>query len=179
MYDCVWMKCLRIRFTFIVFPFIKLPTFHPCTLYKPVGTVSFSFALEELSVSMLAHRIISRFLFLKKIILVQAFTYETQGFSFLCFRPHNSCVVNKFFMNNEKSLMQCNQSNHATKQNAQCICKGIGIAKDSNGLLRPNEFFIYWFKGRWEYKKEKGIPHNEHSKYSMPTGCRFYPERAL
>ena len=29
------------------------------------------------------------------------------------------------------------------------------------------------------YKKEKGRPHNEHSKYSMPTNCRFYLERAL
>ena len=75
----------------------------------------------------------------QKTILVQSFSWEAHGFSFLCPRLHNSRVVNKFLMNNEKSLMQCNYSNHTTKQNAQCICKGTGIAKDSNELLRPND----------------------------------------
>ena len=28
-------------------------------------------------------------------------------------------------------------------------------------------------------KKEKGGPYNEHSKYSMPTGCRFYPKKVF
>ena len=28
-------------------------------------------------------------------------------------------------------------------------------------------------------QKEKERSYNEHSKYSMPTGCRFYPEKAL
>ena len=26
---------------------------------------------------------------------------------------------------------------------------------------------------------QRGNSHNEHSKYSMPIDCRFYPERAL
>ena len=51
--------------------------------------------------------------------------------------------------------MQCNQSNHATKQKAQCICKRIGIAKDSNGLLRPNDFFIYLIQSEMGAQKGK------------------------
>ena len=42
------------------------------------------------------------------------------------------------------------------KQNVQYICKGIGIAKDSNRLLRPNDFSFIdskqggCTKGKWE-----------------------------
>ena len=88
---------------------LNLPTSCLCTLCGPIGAVSFSSTLEDISASMLAHCIVSHFLFLEtKTILVQAFTYETRDFSSLCSRLHNSRVVNRFRMNNEKSLMQCN-----------------------------------------------------------------------
>ena len=59
-------------------------------------------------------------------------------------------------MNDEKSLMQCKYSNHATKQNAQCICKGIGIAKDNNGLSRPKDFSILLIQSKVSVQKGKG-----------------------
>ena len=45
-------------------------------------------------------------------------------------------------------------------------------------VIEAKWFFIYWFRVRCVYKK-KGGPHNEHSKYSMPTGCRFHPEKSF
>ena len=109
MYDLAWMKFLCIRFTFMVFSLLILPPSRPCTPYGPVGAVSFYSTLEDIFVSMLAHCIISHFLLLDiKTIIVQAFTHETQSFSFLCSKLHNSRVVNKFRKNNEKSLLQCN-----------------------------------------------------------------------
>ena len=58
--------------------------------------------------------------------------------------------------------------------------QGIGITKDSNGLLRSNDFFYLLIQSEMGVqKKERGRSYNEHSKYSMPTGYRFYPERAL
>ena len=35
------------------------------------------------------------------------------------------------------------------------IAKRIGIAKDSNGILRSNGFLIYWFIVRWVYKRKR------------------------
>ena len=108
MYDLARMKCLCIRFTFMVFSLLILPSSRPCPPCGPVGAVSFYSALEDIFVSMFAHRIISHFLLLEtKTIIVQAFTHETQSFSFLCSRLRNSRVVNKFCKNNEKSPMQC------------------------------------------------------------------------
>ena len=61
MYDCAWMKCLCIRFTFMVF-LLNLPHFHPCILRGSTGAVFFFSILEDIVVSMLAHHIMSRFL---------------------------------------------------------------------------------------------------------------------
>ena len=79
------------------FLLLNLSTSRSCTLCEPVGAVSFSSTFEDTFVSVLAHRIVSCFSFLKhKNILVQTFAHKTRGFSFLCFRLHNSRVVNKF-----------------------------------------------------------------------------------
>ena len=52
------------------------------------------------------------------------------------------------------------------------------ICKDNDGLFEnKKDFFIYWFKVRWVYKEGKS--HNEHLKYPMSTGRRFYPEWVL
>ena len=47
------------------------------------------------------------FIFWKRDILVQTFKYETQDFSSLRSGLYHSQVVNKFCMNNEKLLIQC------------------------------------------------------------------------
>ena len=63
MYDLAWMKCLCIRFTFMVFSLLILPLSRLWTFCGPVGAVSFSSTFEDTSVSMLTHRIVSHFLF--------------------------------------------------------------------------------------------------------------------
>ena len=64
-YDCAWMKCSCIGFNFMFFFLSNLPHSRPCILCRPVGAVFFSFALWDISVSILAHHIVSYFSFLK------------------------------------------------------------------------------------------------------------------
>ena len=80
MYDCTWMKYLCIRFTFMVFFFIKFATFSPIHTLRACWCSLF-LLLGDISISMLAHRIMSLFLETKTV-LVQAFMYETQVFSY-------------------------------------------------------------------------------------------------
>ena len=65
MYDCAWMKCLCIGFTFMFFFLSNLPSSRPCVLCRPVGVVSFSSTLADTLVSMLGHHIVFRFSFLE------------------------------------------------------------------------------------------------------------------
>ena len=65
MYDCAWMKCLCIGFHFMFFFLSNLPLSHPCILCKPVGAVSFSSALGDIFISILAPRIVSYSSFLE------------------------------------------------------------------------------------------------------------------
>ena len=63
--------------------------------------------LEDISVSMLAHRIVSRFPILEtRTVLVQAFMYETQVLSYAL--DFTTLVLSVNSACNEKSLMQCN-----------------------------------------------------------------------
>ena len=90
------------------FLLLNLPSFRPCTLCGLVGLVHFSSVLEDISVSMLAYRIVSHFQFLetKTILCLNLYAGNTGFFVFVLWL-HNSCVVNKFCINNEKSPMQC------------------------------------------------------------------------
>ena len=80
----VWMLCMVVHEWNVCaldsllwsFLLLSLPPSCPCTLYRPIGAISFSFVLEDISVLMLSHRIVSHFSFLeRKTILVQAFTH--------------------------------------------------------------------------------------------------------
>ena len=114
MYDYAWMKCLFIRFTFMIFSFIKIATFSPMHTLRACWCSLFLFYLRRYFYidACLLHRI-SFFALGNKATLVQAFTHETQGFPSLCYRLHNSRIVNKFRMNNEK----CNAINLIMRQN--------------------------------------------------------------
>ena len=63
------------------------------------------------------------------------------------------------------------QNKHTTHLKRDRICE------NGKGLLRTKRILLlYWFQVRWVYKE--GKPHNEHLKYPMSTGRRFYPEWA-
>ena len=136
-YDCAWMKCLCIRFTFMVFSFIKFANFSPVHTLRACWCSLFlfcprrDFCLDACP----SHRISFLVLGRKNHSCSSLYAWNT-GFLIFSSGLHNFRVVNKFHMNKKK----CNAINLIMQQNTQCICKEIGIAKDGNGLLRPNDF---------------------------------------
>ena len=99
-------KCPCIEFISFILSLLSLPLSQTCH-FTSQSFQSLSLSLESISALTLASRVESHhFLFLEtNILLVRSFKQETLDFPPSCSRLYNPCVVNKFHMNIEKSLM--------------------------------------------------------------------------